>query len=67
MVQNRTNDLGTIGYTGPSPPSGTHRYAFKIYALDVMLNLDAGATKDQCNAMKHILGQTKSQVNMRVI
>ncbi|HOI39728.1 MAG TPA: YbhB/YbcL family Raf kinase inhibitor-like protein [Methanobacterium sp.] len=56
-----TNDLGTIGYTGPSPPSGTHRYAFKIYALDVMLNLDAGATKEQVtNAMQgHILGQTQ--------
>lgn len=56
-----TNDLGTIGYTGPSPPSGTHRYSFKIYAIDVMLNLEPGATKQQVNkAMQgHILGQTQ--------
>jgi hypothetical protein len=56
-----TNDLGTIGYSGPSPPSGTHRYAFKIYALDTMLNLEPGATKQQVNdAMQgHILGQAQ--------
>lgn len=56
-----TNDMGTIGYTGPSPPSGTHRYVFKIYALDNMLNLEPGATKQQVNsAMQgHILGQAQ--------
>ncbi|BDZ67029.1 YbhB/YbcL family Raf kinase inhibitor-like protein [Methanobacterium ferruginis] len=56
-----TNDMGTIGYVGPSPPSGTHRYAFKIYALDTMLNLEPGATKQQVtNAMEgHILAQTQ--------
>jgi Raf kinase inhibitor-like YbhB/YbcL family protein len=35
-----------IGYGGPCPPSGTHRYFFKIYALDTQLGLDAGATKN---------------------
>lgn len=56
-----TNDMGTIGYKGPSPPSGTHRYAFKIYALDTILNLEPGATKQQVNsAMQgHILGQAQ--------
>lgn len=39
------NDFGKIGYGGPCPPSGTHRYFFKIYALDGELALKAGATK----------------------
>ena len=39
------NDFGKFGYGGPCPPSGTHRYFFKIYALDSELSLKAGATK----------------------
>ena len=39
------NDFGKIGYGGPCPPSETHRYFFKIYALDSELPLKAGATK----------------------
>jgi len=39
------NDFEKIGYGGPCPPSGTHRYFFKIYALDTELPLKAGATK----------------------
>jgi len=39
------NDFGKFGYGGPCPPSGTHRYFFKIYALDGELPLKAGATK----------------------
>ena len=55
-VQGKT-DFGTTGYGGPCPPSGIHRYFFKIYALDVSLNLREGSTKkDLENAMKgHIM------------
>lgn len=55
------NDFGKIGYGGPCPPSGTHRYFFKLYALDALLNLPAGATKNQLlDAMKgHTLAETQ--------
>jgi len=51
------NDFRRIGYGGPCPPGGTHRYFFKIYALDTRLGLKPGATKsDLLRAMKgHIL------------
>jgi len=43
-----TNSFGKIGYSGPCPPHGqTHRYFFKLYGLDTLLDLPAGATKDQ--------------------
>jgi len=54
------NDFGKLGYGGPSPPKGKpHRYFFKIYALDGVLDLKEGATKAQLEkAMAgHILAQ----------
>jgi phosphatidylethanolamine-binding protein (PEBP) family uncharacterized protein len=56
-----TNDFGKQGYGGPCPPSGTHRYFFKLYALDIPLSLKSGATKAQLEeAMKgHILEKTE--------
>jgi Raf kinase inhibitor-like YbhB/YbcL family protein len=55
------NDFGKIGYGGPCPPSGTHHYVFRLYALDALLNLQPGATKqDVLDAMKgHILAETE--------
>ena len=56
-----TNDFRNRNYGGPCPPSGTHRYFFKLYALDAVLPLKAGATKaDLEPAMKgHILAQAE--------
>ena len=53
------NGSGRIGYTGPRPPSGVHRYFFKVYALDAKLDLAPGATKTELlSAMEgHILAQ----------
>jgi len=53
------NSTNEIGYLGPCPPSGTHRYFFRVYALDEKMNLPAGETEDRLlNAMVgHILGQ----------
>ncbi|UCD14459.1 MAG: YbhB/YbcL family Raf kinase inhibitor-like protein [Thermoplasmatales archaeon] len=55
------NDFGKQKYGGPCPPSGTHRYFFKLYALDTMLDLRAGATKRQLEkAMSgHIMVQAE--------
>ena len=56
------NDFRKIGYGGPCPPPGKpHRYFFKLYALDRMLNLKPGASKrDVEQAMQgHILGEAK--------
>jgi Raf kinase inhibitor-like YbhB/YbcL family protein len=55
------NDFKQIGYGGPCPPSGTHRYFFKLYAVDTELSLKAGATKaDVEQAMSgHIVGQAQ--------
>ena len=51
------NDSGKQGYGGPCPPSGTHRYFFKVYALDALLDLPSDTTKDQLEKMmsNHIL------------
>jgi Raf kinase inhibitor-like YbhB/YbcL family protein len=59
-IQGLTSAHST-GYHGPCPPSGTHRYFFKLYALDITLALDSSADKSALlEAMEgHILAQTE--------
>jgi Raf kinase inhibitor-like YbhB/YbcL family protein len=53
------NSSGNLRYDGPCPPSGTHRYYFKLYALDITISLLPGATKEQVlkEMTNHILAQ----------
>jgi len=57
-IQGR-NTGGKNQYAGPCPPYGEHRYFFKLYALDKMLDLPAGATKKEVEAALkgHIISQ----------
>ena len=56
-----TTSFGRTGYGGPCPPSGTHRYFFKLYALDTKLNLPPDTPKSGLlEAMaNHILAEAE--------
>jgi len=56
-IRQGNNSWPNIGYGGPCPPGGTHRYYFKLYALDTTLNLKPGATKEQLlqEMKRHVL------------
>jgi Raf kinase inhibitor-like YbhB/YbcL family protein len=58
-MQQGVTDYGTTGYDGPCPPSGTHRYFFKLYAVDVVLDVPSTIKKQGLEqAMKgHALAQ----------
>jgi Raf kinase inhibitor-like YbhB/YbcL family protein len=54
------NDFGRLGYGGPCPPPGKpHRYVFKVYALDTVLELGPAASKDEVSKLMrgHILAE----------
>ena len=55
------NDFRKIGYGGPCPPGGTHRYIFRLYALDTSLELVGGASRAELVAAMegHILAQAE--------
>ena len=56
------NDFRRVGYGGPCPPPGKpHRYFFKLYALDAVLNLKPRATKSQVleACRKHVLAEAQ--------
>ncbi|MCL5034488.1 MAG: YbhB/YbcL family Raf kinase inhibitor-like protein [Bacteroidetes bacterium] len=59
-IQGR-NDFRKIGYGGPCPPGGIHRYFFILYALDTMLRLPAGSAKAELvRAMEgHVIGKAQ--------
>jgi Raf kinase inhibitor-like YbhB/YbcL family protein len=57
-----TTDFRSIGYGGPCPPSGTHRYFFKLYALDTSLNLPPSTTKKDLE--KALQGHLLQQVEL---
>lgn len=54
------NDFKKLGWGGPCPPSGTHRYQFKLYALDTKLEIPEASNKKVVEAAirGHILDQT---------
>jgi len=61
-VRQGVNDFGKTGYGGPNPPAGkAHRYFFKLYALDIVLDLEAGTTKPELETAMagHILGKAE--------
>ncbi len=63
-VQGRT-DFGKMGYGGPCPPSGTHTYRFRLYALDAELDLREGANKRRLQAAMegHVLSEALLEGN----
>lgn len=57
-----SNDFGRIGYGGPCPPGGSpHHYYFKLYALDMLFNLEPGMNVDDLETVMsgHILDQVE--------
>ena len=54
-------DFGEIGYGGPAPPDKEHTYIFKLYALDTILDLSKGSTKNDLeNSIKgHVVAEAK--------
>lgn len=61
MATQGRNDWGEIGYGGPKPPTGEHRYFIRLYALDTVLSLARGATRADVEraAQDHIVEEAE--------
>lgn len=55
------NDFGSVGYQGPKPPDGVHRYVFRVYALSAPLELDGDVKKGplERSAQRRVLAQAE--------
>ena len=55
------NGFGEMGYGGPQPPAGTHRYFFHLYALNTELKLPAGVSRGELDRalQGHVLAETQ--------
>lgn len=61
MARQGANDYGEVQYGGPQPPSGEHRYFFKLYALNRKLDLPRGSTREDVEvAMRPHIVETAS-------
>jgi hypothetical protein len=62
-----TNDFGRLGYGGPCPPSGSHRYVFTLYALDALLGLSGTPRAEEVRqAMRgHVLAEARLTASYR--
>jgi hypothetical protein len=60
-MQEGRNDYGQSSYGGPKPPSGEHRYYFKLYALDDRLPLQRGVSRLQLEEgmIGHVIGEAE--------
>ncbi|HEX5431235.1 MAG TPA: YbhB/YbcL family Raf kinase inhibitor-like protein [Bryobacteraceae bacterium] len=58
-VRQGRNNFGDIGYDGPEPPSGTHRYRFHLFALDSKIELPSGAERGRIDSelRQHTIGE----------
>lgn len=56
------NDFGKLEYGGPCPPSGTHRYRFKLYALESKIDLPPGSSKEELE--EEIEGRTLDKTKL---
>ncbi|NJD28322.1 MAG: YbhB/YbcL family Raf kinase inhibitor-like protein [Chloroflexi bacterium] len=62
-----SNDFGRMGYGGPCPPSGAHRYRFRLLALDTMLDLTGAPTAQRLTdaAAGHVLAEAQLNASYR--